>query len=695
MTFRQLIVISLLLLSNVPGQAIEVAITTPTEGQEVWGVVDIQGTSADLVEGRVAIAIDDGPFEFATGTDTWSFQWSTQDLAGPHTITARARECASCPAAVAIVEVTVVGPDGLSVGFTSPEAGTVVTDTLTVVGTSVGADLVELAVDGGLFQQANGLDPWTVVFEPGALEPGEHLLTARATDGEGAEAFAELAITVGDPPAGVHDFTYTSSVDGVPMNGIYYLPQGHDPDAGPVGLVMHLHGGGGVGSISDTMQEALDTKGWIGISPDGREWGLHDPDDPDSCPWRTSAAYVDHPDPDVGPGERDMLDAIAWAQQTFDIDPDRIYLQGFSMGGRGTYIIGLKNPDLFAAIAPLGPAIDMYEVFVRRPNPTACKEGMVGGKPGDSPMVDTFYSITSGRFLIENAYNLPVFHGHGTQDTVANNTPTGAPFLHGWHITTDTGWDECHDILCFGHTPTLAELAERHGDDPEAHDWAYFFSPVGHQTDPRWLLGGTAEDGDFGVDNPSTPGDLLGVYDFFAARTRRTSPETVVYKSYTDQHRRAYWTQISITDPWQDLPGAIRARRDSESNQLELELVRVAEAVIELAAAQLELSPKQALTVEIQPLNEPVYDPALIADGETTPILSLEGFSPVNAVEVLRDGMPVPQELVVLEPGTLSIGPLTLSEPTVLEITVLDQGSIFQDGFESGDVSAWSLEEGR
>jgi len=50
----------------------------------------------------------------------------------------------------------------------------------------------------------------------------------------------------------------------------------------------------------------------------------------------------------------DMVMAIL--QQTrkeYSVDPSRVYLTGLSQGGHGTWAIGAKHPDLFAAIAPV------------------------------------------------------------------------------------------------------------------------------------------------------------------------------------------------------------------------------------------------------------------------------------------------------------------------------------------------------
>lgn len=54
-----------------------------------------------------------------------------------------------------------------------------------------------------------------------------------------------------------------------------------------------------------------------------------------------------------GIGEQDVFECIELAKQIFNIDPDRIYLCGFSMGGAGTFDLGLKYPDIWAACVPV------------------------------------------------------------------------------------------------------------------------------------------------------------------------------------------------------------------------------------------------------------------------------------------------------------------------------------------------------
>ncbi|GAB4031361.1 carboxylesterase family protein [Spirosoma gilvum] len=54
--------------------------------------------------------------------------------------------------------------------------------------------------------------------------------------------------------------------------------------------------------------------------------------------------------------EKDVYDILADVKKRFNIDEDRTYLTGLSMGGGGTLWIGLSRPDIWAAIAPVCPA---------------------------------------------------------------------------------------------------------------------------------------------------------------------------------------------------------------------------------------------------------------------------------------------------------------------------------------------------
>lgn len=55
--------------------------------------------------------------------------------------------------------------------------------------------------------------------------------------------------------------------------------------------------------------------------------------------------------------EKDVYDVLTDVKKRFPIDEDRIYLTGLSMGGGGTFWLGLTRPDVWAAIAPVCAAV--------------------------------------------------------------------------------------------------------------------------------------------------------------------------------------------------------------------------------------------------------------------------------------------------------------------------------------------------
>lgn len=56
--------------------------------------------------------------------------------------------------------------------------------------------------------------------------------------------------------------------------------------------------------------------------------------------------------------EEAVLSLIDHVTRTYGVDPDRIYLTGHSLGGRGTWFLASRHPQKFAAIVPMadGPS---------------------------------------------------------------------------------------------------------------------------------------------------------------------------------------------------------------------------------------------------------------------------------------------------------------------------------------------------
>jgi len=61
-----------------------------------------------------------------------------------------------------------------------------------------------------------------------------------------------------------------------------------------------------------------------------------------------------------GIGEVDILKGISEVKRLFSVDPDRVYIMGHSMGGAGSYTVGLHYPDHFGGIMALDPAMGLH-----------------------------------------------------------------------------------------------------------------------------------------------------------------------------------------------------------------------------------------------------------------------------------------------------------------------------------------------
>lgn len=129
---------------------------------------------------------------------------------------------------------------------------------------------------------------------------------------------------------------YIDEVDNTPQFCRAYLPMDYDPDK-KWPLVVNLHGYNGANptyvkwwSIDSRHTNLVDKFPVIDIEPHGRG----------------NTSYN-------GIGELDVLRCIEMAKKMFNVDEDRIYLKGESMGGGGTWNVGTRNPGVFAAIAPV------------------------------------------------------------------------------------------------------------------------------------------------------------------------------------------------------------------------------------------------------------------------------------------------------------------------------------------------------
>jgi pimeloyl-ACP methyl ester carboxylesterase len=200
---------------------------------------------------------------------------------------------------------------------------------------------------------------------------------------------------------GLHPWAYRSAIDDALQPFTLYVPADYDATK-RYGLIVALHGytGNDYDAAATIIKPQLQPNDFLVVAPFGRG----------------DVGYLSI-------GEQDVLDVIDRIQASFRVDPDRIYLMGWSMGGLGTWRIGQFFADKFAAMAP-------------------------------------FCGWTGTDYLV-NLYNLPVLIVHGDAD---NSVPVAmdraaAEQLKQWHYPVQ--YDELPGV---GHDAWGAWVKETGGN---------------------------------------------------------------------------------------------------------------------------------------------------------------------------------------------------------------------------------------
>ncbi|MDQ1689637.1 MAG: hypothetical protein QOK42_2612 [Frankiaceae bacterium] len=136
------------------------------------------------------------------------------------------------------------------------------------------------------------------------------------------------------PPIPNPGFNVNYYYDGSLQDYAMHVPASYDGTR-KTPLVLYLHGFTGLPEEPfrnpTGLVPAVDAKGWLFASALGRgDWF-----------YRGGT-----------PGDADVLEVLADVKRRYNVDPDRVYLMGHSMGGYGTNNVAMHHPDLFAAVAP-------------------------------------------------------------------------------------------------------------------------------------------------------------------------------------------------------------------------------------------------------------------------------------------------------------------------------------------------------
>ncbi len=177
-----------------------------------------------------------------------------------------------------------------------------------------------------------------------------------------------------------HKRTFVSSIDGSIQ---YYAVQPSTQDGAGQALFLSLHGA----SVEAMGQaDAYEPKSWgyIVCPTNRRPYGFD---------WEEM-------------GRLDALEVLELAKKRYQTDPAQTYLTGHSMGGHGTYQLGVLYPDKFAAIAPCSGWVS----FLSYGGASVYPDTPVGNVLRRAMATSDTLSMKS------NYYNKPIFIMHGEVD---------------------------------------------------------------------------------------------------------------------------------------------------------------------------------------------------------------------------------------------------------------------------------------
>jgi predicted peptidase len=214
---------------------------------------------------------------------------------------------------------------------------------------------------------------------------------------------------------------YFFAAAGVEMPYRLYVPQSYDP-ARKMPLVVALHGFGGdqdyFFAALDELPDLLERHGFIFVAPLGySKGGWYGA--PLDIPGNRARSSGQPPPPTTQTAEEmkrerqlseaDVMNVLELVTREYNVDPDRTYLMGHSMGGMGTYVLGQKYAEKWAAIAVMSGTLADATYDLERLRGVAV---MLSAGEQEAPVVDAAKAqietlnelgITTGLFVAPGA----------------------------------------------------------------------------------------------------------------------------------------------------------------------------------------------------------------------------------------------------------------------------------------------------
>ncbi|MBC7224863.1 MAG: prolyl oligopeptidase family serine peptidase, partial [Anaerolineae bacterium] len=349
---------------------------------------------------------------------------------------------------------------------------------------------------GGSFCEGGWVREWDI--DPSILVSGYNVI--RLANGSGSDGWTGRAarIVAGGPgvrSTEVFSFTFTSSWDGSTQEAVAQVPVHYDP-ATPTPLLVFAHGWGG---------EAFDAIHAYAVATNARNWLLVSPEMHADSPFVGSQHVLASL-----ASQHDLVDAVAYMQAHYNVDPERIYITGQSLGGMCAAVTAAKNPHLFAALVEERSPTDLRQWYGETYR--ARQEIMeleCGGTPAQQPFC---YNRRSPVSLASNLKHVPTAIIHGELDTTVN----------------------------ISHAYNLRDAINLYGPD-----YVTLQTFPGDHSDPF-------------------PGGADWVLDFLQQFTRNESPPDMVIR--TDESKQYYWLEVQQdgSNHWTN----VSAARDLEGGRI-------------------------------------------------------------------------------------------------------------------------------
>lgn len=269
-------------------------------------------------------------------------------------------------------------------------------------------------------------------------------------------------------PDAKHQRTFISEIDGSVQHYAIVPAQPLEGQLNrPLALVFSTHG---AGVDSWWLADAYEHKSWchIVVPMNRRPFGF------DWEEW----------------GRMDALEALEDAQRRLQIDPQRIYITGHSMGGHGAWYLSATYPDKFAAIAPSAGWVSMwsYARALKFETPTPVEQILRRSQSASDVLGLAHNYANKGIYIIHggNDDDVPVSESHMMidklnsfhKDFVYHEEPNA---IHWWDHSDDPGvdcvdWPDLFDFLARHRNPEIE--AVRQVDfitaNPGVSAWSYW-----------------------------------------------------------------------------------------------------------------------------------------------------------------------------------------------------------------------------